>query len=231
MIDLDALKSVQERIEAAKARGNREQDPPVQIVAITKTFPTSAIESAYKAGIKNIGENRIQEAAQKFPHLAELPRLTKRLVGHLQSNKVGKAVDLFDAIDSIDSLKLAHRLNRLMTEPHSNYESLLQVNTGQDSAKHGFHPEKIETLLEVLELKNLGVKGLMTIGVFTSDETTIRKTFKKLRQLKERLNKYLPEESQLTELSMGMSSNYEMAVEEGATMVRIGTALFGERQR
>ena len=231
MIDLDALKSVQERIEAAKARGNREQDPPVQIVAITKTFPTSAIESAYKAGIKNIGENRIQEAAQKFPHLAELPRLTKRLVGHLQSNKVGKAVDLFDAIDSIDSLKLAHRLNRLMTEPHSNYESLLQVNTGQDSAKHGFHPEKIETLLEALELKNLGVKGLMTIGVFTSDETTIRKTFKKLRQLKERLNKYLPEESQLTELSMGMSSNYEMAVEEGATMVRIGTALFGERQR
>tara|TARA_B100000678_G_scaffold284000_1_gene284912 strand:+ start:822 stop:1517 length:696 start_codon:yes stop_codon:yes gene_type:complete len=231
VIDLDALKSVQERIEAAKARGNREQDPPVQIVAITKTFPTSAIESAYKAGIKNIGENRIQEAAQKFPHLAELPRLTKRLVGHLQSNKVGKAVDLFDAIDSIDSLKLAHRLNRLMTEPHSNYESLLQVNTGQDSAKHGFHPEKIETLLEALELKNLGVKGLMTIGVFTSDETTIRKTFKKLRQLKERLNKHLPEESQLTELSMGMSSNYEMAVEEGATMVRIGTALFGERQR
>ena len=231
MIDLDALKSVQERIEAAKARGNREQDPPVQIVAITKTFPTSAIESAYKAGIKNIGENRIQEAAQKFPHLAELPRLTKRLVGHLQSNKAGKAVDLFDAIDSIDSLKLAHRLNRLMTEPHSNYESLLQVNTGQDSAKHGFHPEKIETLLEVLELKNLGVKGLMTIGVFTSDETTTRKTFKKLRQLKERLNKHLPKESQLTELSMGMSSNYEMAVEEGATMVRIGTALFGERQR
>ena len=231
MIDLDALKSVQERIEAAKARGNREQDPPVQIVAITKTFPTSAIESAYKAGIKNIGENRIQEAAQKFPHLAELPRLTKRLVGHLQSNKVGKALDLFDAIDSIDSLKLAHRLNRLMTEPHSNYESLLQVNTGQDLAKHGFHPEKIETLLEALELKNLGVKGLMTIGVFTSDETTIRKTFKKLRQLKERLNKHLPEESQLTELSMGMSSNYEIAVEEGATMVRIGTALFGERQR
>ena len=231
MIDLDALKSVQERLEAAKARGNREQDPPVQIVAITKTFPTSAIESAYKAGIKNIGENRIQEAAQKFPHLAELPRLTKRLVGHLQSNKVGKAVDLFDAIDSIDSLKLAHRLNRLMAEPHSNYESLLQVNTGQDSAKHGFHPEKIETLLEALELKNLGVKGLMTIGVFTSDETTIRKTFKKLRQLKERLNKHRPEESQLTELSMGMSSNYEMAVEEGATMVRIGTALFGERQR
>ena len=231
MIDLDALKSVQERIEAAKARANREQDPPVQIVAITKTFPTSAIESAHKAGIKNIGENRIQEAIQKFPHLAELPRLTKRFVGHLQSNKVGKAVDLFDAIDSIDSLKLARRLNRLMMEPHSKYESLLQVNTGQDSAKHGFHPEKIETLLEALELKNLGVKGLMTIGALTNDETTIRKTFQKLKQLKERLNKHLPEESQLTELSMGMSSNYEIAVEEGATMVRIGTALFGERQR
>ncbi|SVC73572.1 uncharacterized protein METZ01_LOCUS326426, partial [marine metagenome] len=142
---------------------------------------------------------------------------------------VGKAVDLFDAIDSIDSLKLARRLNRLMMEPHSKYESLLQVNTGQDSAKHGFHPEKIETLLEALELKNLGVKGLMTIGALTNDETTIRKTFQKLKQLKERLNKHLSKESQLTELSMGMSSNYEMAVEEGATMVRIGTALFGER--
>ena len=231
MIDLDALKSVQERIEAAKVRANREQDPPVQIVAITKTFPTPAIESAHKAGIKNIGENRIQEASQKFPHLAKLPRLTKRLVGHLQSNKVGKAVDLFDAIDSIDSLKLARRLNRLMMEPHSNYESLLQVNTGQDSAKHGFHPEKIETLLEALELKNLGVKGLMTIGAFTNDETTIRKTFQKLRQLKESLNKHLPKKSQLTELSMGMSSDYEIAVEEGATMVRIGTALFGQRQQ
>ena len=231
MIDLEALKSVQERIEAARARANREQDPPVQIVAITKTFPVPAIESAHMAGIRNIGENRIQEASQKFPHLAELPQLTKRLVGHLQSNKTGKALDLFDAIDSIDSLKLARRLSRLIAEPHSNYESLLQVNTGQDLAKHGFHPEKTETLLEALELKNLGVKGLMTIGAFTSDKKTIRKTFQKLRQLKENLNKHLPEESQLTELSMGMSSDYEIAVEEGATMVRIGTALFGERQQ
>jgi|TARA_B100001079_G_scaffold105808_1_gene90857 hypothetical protein len=231
VIDLDALKSVQERIEAARARANREHEAPVQIVAITKTFPASAIESAYSAGIENIGENRIQEASQKFPHLAELPRLTKRLVGHLQSNKAGKAVDLFDSIDSIDSLKLARRLSMLMAEPHSNYESLLQVNTGQDSAKHGFHPENIETLLEALELKNLGVKGLMTIGVFTRDETTTRKTFQKLRQIKGRLNKHLPEEDQLTELSMGMSSDYEIAVEEGSTMLRIGTALFGERKR
>ena len=230
MIDLDALKSVQERIGAAKARASREQDPPVQIVAITKTFPTLAIESAHKAGIKNIGENRIQEASQKFPHLAELPRLTKRFVGHLQSNKMGKAVDLFDAIDSIDSLKLARRLSTLLTETHRNYESLLQVNTGQDSAKHGFHAEKIRVLLEALELKNLGVKGLMTIGAFTSDETTTRKMFQKLRQLKERLNEHLSEEDQLTELSMGMSSDYEIAVEEGATMLRIGTALFGERK-
>ena len=231
MINQDALKSVQERIEAARARANRENDPPVQIVAITKTFPASAIESAHRAGIENIGENRIQEASQKFPHLTDLPGLTKRLVGHLQSNKAGKAIDLFDAIDSIDSVKLARRLSMLMAETDSNYESLLQVNTGQDSAKHGFHPENLETLLEALELKNLGVKGLMTIGVFTSDETTTRKTFQKLRQIKERLNRHLPEEDQLTELSMGMSSDYEIAVEEGATMLRIGTALFGEREQ
>ena len=230
MINLDALKSVQERIETARAGANREEDPPVQIIAITKTFPIEAIESAHKAGIRNIGENRIQEAAQKFPHLAKLPGLTKRLVGHLQSNKAGKAVNLFDAIDSIDSLKLARRLSIIMAEPQSNCESLFQVNTGQDSAKHGFHPEKIDVLLEALHLKNLSIKGLMTIGVFTSDQTTIRKTFQSLRQLKERLNKHLSKERQLTELSMGMSSDYEIAVEEGATMVRIGTALFGERK-
>ena len=231
MINLDALKSVQERIEVARELANREHDPPVQIVAITKTFPASAIESAHRAGIKNIGENRIQESSQKFPHLPDLPRLKKRLVGHLQSNKASKAIKLFDAIDSIDSLKLARRLSVLLAENRNNYESLLQVNIGQDPTKHGFQPGKIDTLLEVLELKNLGVKGLMTIGELTTNETTIRKTFQKLRQLKERLNTHLPEEGQLTELSMGMSSDYEMAVEEGATMVRIGTALFGERQR
>ena len=231
MINLDALKSVQERIEVARALANREHEPPVQIVAITKTFPASAIESAHRAGIKNIGENRIQEASQKFPNLPDLPRLKKRLVGHLQSNKASKALKLFDAIDSIDSLKLARRLSMFVAETHSNYESLLQVNTGQDSAKQGFHPEKIGALLEALELKNLGVKGLMTIGAFTSDVTTTRKTFQKLRQLKERLNEHLPEEDQMTELSMGMSSDYEIAVEEGATMLRIGTALFGERKQ
>ena len=231
MINLDAFKSVQERIEVARELTNREHDPPVQIVAITKTFPASAIESAHRAGIKNIGENRIQESSQKFPHLPDLPRLKKRLVGHLQSNKASKAIKLFDAIDSIDSLKLARRLSVLLAENRNNYESLLQVNIGQDPTKHGFQPGKIDTLLEALELKNLGVKGLMTIGELTTNETTIRKTFQKLRQLKERLNTHLPEEGQLTELSMGMSSDYEMAVEEGATMVRIGTALFGERQR
>lgn len=231
MINLDAFKSVQERIEVARELTNREHDPPVQIVAITKTFPASAIESAHRAGIKNIGENRIQESSQKFTHLPDLLQLKKRLVGHLQSNKASKAIKLFDAIDSIDSLKLAHRLSILLAENRNNYESLLQVNIGQDPTKHGFQPGKIDTLLEVLELKNLGVKGLMTIGELTTNETTIRKTFQKLRQLKERLNTHLPEEGQLTELSMGMSSDYEMAVEEGATMVRIGTALFGERQR
>lgn len=231
MIDPDVLKAVQERIEAARARASREQAPPVRIVAITKTFPVSAIELAYSAGVKNIGENRIQEASQKFPHLAELPGLTKRFVGHLQSNKAGKAIDLFEAIDSIDSLKLARRLSVLLMEKHNNYESLLQVNTSQDSAKHGFNPENLETLLEALELKGLGVKGLMTIGALTNDEMTTRKTFQKLRQLKERLNEHLLKEDQLTELSMGMSSDYEMAVEEGATMLRLGTALFGERKQ
>lgn len=231
MINPDALRSIRERIEEAGVRAHREQDPPTQIVAVTKTFPAATIEAAYEAGITTIGENRVQEAAEKFPELPHLPQLKKRLVGHLQSNKARKAMALFDVIDSIDSLKLARRLNAIAGETERRSEVLLQVNTANDPAKHGFEVAEMDTLLEIMEMDNLKVEGLMTIGEFTPNETVVRKTFRSLRELRDQLNEHLPAEKNLSELSMGMSGDFEIAVEEGATMVRLGTVLFGARRR
>lgn len=229
MINLDVLNSVRERIEEARQRAGRSNTKPVTIVAVTKTFPSSAVIVAHKAGLTNIGENRIQEAADKFPELPKLPGLTKRLIGHLQSNKARKAVNLFDSIDSVDSLKLARRLNIIGEGEKDPINILLQVNTGRDPAKHGFSPDQKETLQKIIEMSFLNVKGLMTIGSFTLDKKLIRETFIALYSLQEVLNTELPEKLKIDELSMGMTSDFEIAAEEGATMVRLGSALFGQR--
>ena len=229
MIDAATLTDVKKRVADACDRSGRTSPDEVQILAITKTFPAEAIEAAYSAGLTAIGENRVQEAADKFPQLPHLPQLKKRLVGHLQSNKAKKAVTLFDAIDSIDSLKLARNLDAKAADREERLEVLLQVNTASDPSKHGFDTNETDTFLEIVEMKNLEVKGLMTIGELTSEEAVIRKTFRKLREVKESLNEQLPAEKRVTELSMGMSGDFEIAVEEGATMVRLGTALFGAR--
>ena len=201
----------------------------VEIIAVTKTFPKEAIVSAFKEEILNIGENKIQEAEFKFPKLPDLPKLKKRLIGHLQSNKVNKAVKLFDAIDTIDSKKIARRLDNSLNRINQTKEVMLQVNTSGDNAKYGFNLTDEENLLEIISYKQLVVRGLMTIGEFTSDERKTRKTFILLRQLKEKLNDQLENEKKLIDLSMGMSSDYDIAVEEGSTQIRLGTALFGSR--
>ena len=230
MINLATLNDIKSRIKGVCDRSGRNDSLEIQIVAITKTFSAEAIESAYDADLKSIGENRVQEAAEKFPHLSKLPGMKKRLVGHLQRNKARKAVELFDAIDSIDSIKLARRLNSILAEKECTKEGLLQVNTAADPSKHGFKIDEMETLLEIIELENLRVKGLMTIGDLTVDESKARKTFQSLRKLKGKLNESLSRKNQLSDLSMGMTGDFEIAVEEGATMVRLGTALFGSRK-
>lgn len=201
----------------------------VEIVAVTKTFSSEAILAAFEEGILSIGENKIQEAEYKFPQLPNLPKLKKRLIGHLQSNKVNKAINLFDTIDTIDSKKIAQRLDNSLKNTNKTKEVLLQVNASKDIAKYGFDLNDQEQLLDVINYKHLVVKGLMTIGEFTRDEKKTRETFILLRQLKDKLNDQLESDKKLTDLSMGMSSDFNIAIEEGSTQIRLGTALFGSR--
>ncbi len=228
MINANALSRIKEKIYNSILVNNI-PNHKVDIIAVTKTFPKEAIVSAFKEEILNIGENKIQEAEFKFPKLPDLPKLKKRLIGHLQSNKVNKAVKLFDAIDTIDSKKIARRLDNSLNRINQTKEVMLQVNTSGDNAKYGFNLTDEENLLEIISYKQLVVRGLMTIGEFTSDERKTRKTFILLRQLKEKLNDQLENEKKLIDLSMGMSSDYDIAVEEGSTQIRLGTALFGSR--
>lgn len=238
---IENLTKIKERIEVARLRSGRpcgnmhnvskdgEYDPPTEIIAITKMFPAETIVDAYHAGLKNIGENRIQEAVRKFQVLPPLPGINKRMVGHLQSNKARVALNTFDAIDSIDSIKLGKRISRLAVAKGVQFPVMIQVNTSGDTAKFGFEVEQVDEMLSLVEEDGLIVEGLMTIGFLTEDEKIIRKTFSILRNLREKLNSQLPVGKKLTHLSMGMSGDYEIAVEEGATMIRLGTAIFGPR--
>lgn len=229
MISAAALKSVRDRIERARSRTGRANEPPIEIIAVTKAFPPETIIRAYKSGVRSIGENRVQEAMVKFKEVPDLPGLKRRLIGHLQSNKARKAVNLFDTIDSVDSVKLGRKLSSIAKETGKEIPTLIQVNTADDPAKYGFDSSQTEEILKVINLEGLRAEGLMTIGTLTQDKSITRETFKGLWDLRDELNDQLPREKQLIHLSMGMSGDYEIAVEEGATMLRLGTVLFGPR--
>jgi pyridoxal phosphate enzyme (YggS family) len=215
------------RIAAACARSGR--DPAdVTLVAVSKTVPADALRDAVAAGFDLLGENRVQEAVAKVP---EVPGALWHLVGPLQSNKAHPALEVFDAIESVDSVKLAQRLDRLVptTRPGRRYPILAQVNVDLDPAKAGFAPDAVDAAMSALvELPHLEVRGLMTVGRLTSDPGEARRTFAGLRELAERCRSRWPELG--PELSMGMSDDFEAAIEEGATIVRVGRALFGERE-
>ncbi|MFQ6675085.1 MAG: YggS family pyridoxal phosphate-dependent enzyme [Fidelibacterota bacterium] len=225
----EALRSIRERIEGARRRAGRQNSPPVEVVAVTKAFPAQAITDAYRAGLRAVGETRVQEARRKVERLPQLPGLTVRMIGHLQSNKARKAVELFDTIDSVDSVKLGRLISRIAREQGKVMPILLQVNTAEDPAKFGFDPGQVDELMELVYLAGIRVEGLMTIGALTARPEETRETFRRLRRLRDRMNKALPPSKKLHHLSMGMTGDFEIGVEEGATMVRIGTALFGPR--
>jgi hypothetical protein len=220
---------VKERIENAQLKGDNKT--AVKIIAITKTHPASVIADVKDCGIDSIGENRIQEADEKFAKIPNiLPTVTKRLVGHLQSNKINKAITIFDTIDSVDSLNLANKIGNKALSAGKNIPILLEVNTSGESAKFGFDPENIDDMLACFEIPNIELAGLMTIGPLTSDRKQIRTSFKQLRELKNSIKSQLGvNNTSFNELSMGMSGDFELAIEEGATMVRLGTVLFGQR--
>ena len=223
------VESVKERIADAQLRsGNKAQ---IKIVAITKAHPASIIVETLHAGLDTIGENRVQEAEDKFPEIAEiLPKITKRLVGHLQSNKVNKALNIFDTIDSVDSLKIANKIGRKAVSLNRTIPVLLEINTSGESTKFGFVQDNIDDILACFEIQGIEVQGLMTVGPLTSDNKRTRNAFICLRELHKSIKSQLTENVDIfTELSMGMSGDFDIAVEEGATMVRLGTVLFGKR--
>lgn len=223
------VESVKKRI--ANAQVWSDNKTPVKIVAVTKTHPASIIIETLQVGIDIIGENRVQEAESKFPEIAEtLPKITKRLVGHLQSNKINKALNLFDTIDSVDTLKLAGKIGSKMVSLNRVMPILLEINTSGESAKFGFNPNNIDEMLACFEVQGIEVQGLMTIGPLMTNDKKIRAAFICLRELHNSIKSQLTKNvAKFTELSMGMSGDFEIAVEEGATMVRLGTVLFGQR--
>lgn len=214
------------RIEAACARVGR-QTGDVTLVAVSKTVPAEALRDAVAAGLDLLGENRVQEGVAKAP---EVPGARWQLVGPLQSNKARRALEVFESIQTVDSVDLARRLDRLVPEvrPGARYPILLQVNVDRDPAKAGFSSAGLEAAMgELPGLPNLELRGLMTVGRLTTDPADAKRTFAGLRELAARCRSRWPELG--AELSMGMSDDFEMAVEEGATIVRVGRALFGER--
>lgn len=217
------LEMVRQRIADACARSGRSPEE-VTLVAVTKGFSPNAVREAWAAGVQHFGENRVQEAQAKLPQLADLtPRPVWHMVGHLQTNKVKTAVNLFDIIQSVDSLHLAEEISR-RAPPSERVPVLLEVNVSGEASKYGFTPQELRARVEAIRaLPGLDVRGLMTVAPMAEDPGDVRPVFQRLRELNERLR--------LPELSMGMTDDFEVAVEEGATIVRIGRAIFGERPR
>ncbi len=227
------LSEIHDRIEKAAARAGRNSSD-VALMAVCKTFPAEAILEAHDAGQRLFGENRVQEFADKHPKVAALSDARFHMIGHLQSNKTIKAAEIFHAVDSIDSTKLAQRLNDAAQKLGKILDVLIEINVGGEEAKTGIAPDspEIDSILsQAPGLKNLHVRGLMTVPPFTDDPEGARPYFRKLRELRDRLAARQPPSITLDVLSMGMSHDFEVAIEEGSTCVRIGTAIFGVRPK
>jgi PLP dependent protein len=224
---------VRKQVEAAAQRASR-SPASVTLMAVSKTFPAESIHGAYAAGVRAFGENRVQEFAGKFPSVQALTDARFHLIGHLQSNKAAKAAELFHAIDSVDSFKLAERLNAAAAALGKKLAVLLEINVGGEAAKSGLSSDspEIDAILQAApSLASLDLRGLMTIPPYTENPEDARPYFRQLRELRDRLaGRGLPG-VQLTELSMGMSHDFTVAIEEGSTCVRVGTAIFGERPK
>ena len=224
------LVAIRERIERAAQKAGRNPDE-VALMAVCKTKPAEAIREAYQAGQRLFGENRVQEFATKAPALADLHDARFHMIGHLQSNKAKPAAELFTAVDSVDSVKLAERLNAAAQALGKVLDVLIEVNVGGEEAKSGIalgSPEIAEVLEHAKDWPNLRLRGLMTVPPFTENPEGARPYFRQLRELRDSLMK---QGYALEQLSMGMSHDFEVAIEEGSTCVRVGTAIFGARAK
>ncbi len=225
---VDRISRVKDKIDSALKQCDRSDS--ITIVAATKTRNTEAIETCIQNGIVDIGENRVQEAEKKFSGVDPGLLYNKRMIGHLQTNKINKALRTFDTIDSVDSLRTAKQLATKQKNNKEKLSVLLEVNTSGDETKFGFDPNNDQDLLECISLDELFVGGLMTIGPVSQEKESTIKAFALLREIKEKINRQVEKEKKLTVLSMGMSNDYELGIFQGSTMVRLGTSLFGSRE-
>jgi pyridoxal phosphate enzyme (YggS family) len=228
----DRLAFINQRIAAACARSGRSPSE-ITLVGVSKTVAPALVKSAIEAGLRVIGENRVQEASSKINELKDVTlRLDVQwhLIGHLQSNKAGRAVELFDMIQSVDSLKLAERLNHLAGGIEKRLPILIEVNLGGEESKSGTPPDEVIPLCEKAgKLAHLELRGLMSVPPFLTNPEEMRQYFRRLRELRDEARHAGTVDERFKELSMGMSNDFEVAIEEGATIVRIGTAIFGAR--
>ena len=226
----DKVLAIRERIKAVCQRVGRNPQE-IALIGITKYATAETIKEAIDAGLHDIGENRVQDAAQKFRILDSLnAQSTRHLVGHLQTNKAKQAVQLFDVIQSVDSLKLAQELQKHAGESGRPAKIFIEVNTSKEEQKYGLSSSEVIPLIEkILTLKNIQIFGLMTIASQTEDQSIVRNNFRELKSLFDKVKKDFKGQERLflQHLSMGMSNDFEIAIEEGSNMVRVGSAIFG----
>jgi pyridoxal phosphate enzyme (YggS family) len=229
----DNVVEVGKRVVMAARRAARDPDS-ITVMAVSKTFPATAIVEAYDAGVRVFGENRVQEFAEKHAAAQALTGADFHLIGHLQSNKAAKAAELFHAVDSVDSLKLAEKLNAAAAKTGKVLRVLIEINVGGEEAKSGLAPgaSELEGLLRAApNWPHLAIRGLMTIPPFTEDPEGARPYFRRLRELGDQIAARNLPNVHMDVLSMGMSHDFEIAIEEGSTCVRVGTAIFGTREK
>jgi len=221
----DNLETINKKIKEAALKVNRDPQE-IKLVAVTKTATLEQIKEAINEGVKIIGENKVQEAKKKYQVLTT--EVKWHLIGHLQTNKVKYAVEIFDLIHSVDSIKLAKEIDNRSVQFKKTIDVLIEVNISGEETKYGYNPEKVEAFLkEISEFSGIRVRGLMTIAPISKNKEEVRPYFRRLRELSERIRDKNIKNIKMDYLSMGMTDDFEIAIEEGANMVRIGRGIFG----
>lgn len=227
----DNLAAVRLRIDQACQKAGRDPQE-VRLLPVSKTHSADYLRLAYAAGCRMLGENKVQEAYQKWQELEDLTDLKWSIIGHLQTNKARYVARFASEFHALASLRLARTLNQRLAIEDRHLDVLVQINTSGEASKFGITPEQAPELISQLaQFPRLRVRGLMTLAIHSDNETAVRNCFIMLRELRDSLQKIAPEGMQLTELSMGMSGDFELAIAEGATIVRIGQAIFGPREQ
>jgi PLP dependent protein len=225
------IAQVRKRITTAARQAGRNPEE-ITLMGVSKTFPVESIREAHAAGLRVFGENRVQEFSSKVDALRDLPDVEWHLIGHLQTNKAARAAELFDAVDSLDSVRMAEKLNTFAESASKTLSILIEINVGGETAKSGVGPgsdELEQILLGAPRWSHLKILGLMTVPPYTEDPEGARLYFRQLRQIRDGIAARALPGVGMNDLSMGMSHDFEVAIEEGSTCVRVGTAIFGER--